>query len=241
MLHTLFQYLTPSKGEFFKSAKRESYFFCLKKIPSKFRGGVIIENFGLHQFWKKESKMDFSLGYQRRPHLFQRNGKAAPPFLIQYLTPSKGQFSKVRQESPTFSVLKKFPPNFMGVIIENFGPHQFWKEESKTGFPYDFWLFFSKLMWPKIFNNKPPMKFGGNFFKTEKVGLSFRTFEKFPLWRGQILNQRWWGRLSICLKLGGAAFGILGKILVFDSFFQNWCGPKFSIINPPRNLEFEIW
>ena len=50
VLHTLIQYLTPSKGEFFKSAKGESYFFCLKKIPPEFRGGFIIENFGPHQF-----------------------------------------------------------------------------------------------------------------------------------------------------------------------------------------------
>ena len=33
--------------EFFKSAKGESYFFCLKIIPSDFRGGFISENLGV--------------------------------------------------------------------------------------------------------------------------------------------------------------------------------------------------
>ena len=91
--HTLIQYLNPSKGEFFKSAKRESYFFCLKKIPSDFRGGVIIENLEPHQFWKKSQKREFSLGnIGESPKM--KNVATVLHILIQYLNPSKGEFFK---------------------------------------------------------------------------------------------------------------------------------------------------
>ena len=42
----------------FKSAKRESYFFCLKKYFFKFHGGVIIEKLGPNQFLKNGSKSE---------------------------------------------------------------------------------------------------------------------------------------------------------------------------------------
>ena len=116
---------------------------------------------------------------------------------------TEGIFLRQKKWGSPFSLLENAP--FEGV--------KYWIKDGAAfpflwilGYPREnlvFDSFFSKSMWPKIFNNNPPTKFGGDFFKTEKVGLSFCTFEKFPLWRGQILNQRWWGCLSICLKLGG--------------------------------------
>ena len=46
----------PFKGGIFQSVKGESYFFCLKKIPSDFRGGVYYWKFGATSILKKRVK-----------------------------------------------------------------------------------------------------------------------------------------------------------------------------------------
>ena len=92
--------------EFFKSAKGESYFFCLKKSPSDFRGGFISENLGHVNFEKKSQKQECSLGYigetPKMKNVLHKFDSIFEPF-------KGGIFQKCKRRVLLFSILGVSP------------------------------------------------------------------------------------------------------------------------------------